>query len=380
MQKFPRVTLLIESSHEYGRGLLSGIARYCRFHGPWIFNYEPKGQEKVKLGFHDPDVDGVISHDSGQIIATHRSIKLGTYHITTDHEGIANMAADYFLRKGYKNFAYCGLDDKKLGLCGVNKVSWSFQRGEFFKKRLIREGFDLHLYPLPKSKRQCIWDNEREFVVNWLRTLPKPIALFACNDIRSRNVSEACAIEGLRVPEDVAILGVDNDALLCELSNPSLSSIALSAEKAGYLAAELLDKLMAGKKIKPQSIKVKPTHVMERHSTDTLAIEDDQVVNALRFIHLNSKKPIQVSDVVDATTLSRRALERRFKTFLGCSILDEIRRVHLEEIVKMLIETRLSIEQIGNVMGYSSVSNMRSYFKKVKGVSPSEYRKRYGII
>jgi len=211
-----------------------------------------------------------------------------------------------------------------------------------------------------------------------LKELPKPVAVMTCADYRSQNVSEACKIAGLRIPDDVAILGVDNDILLCELSSPSLSSIALNTEKSGYLAAELLEKLMDGHIRKPQSIDVLPTHVVTRHSTNILTVDDIQVAKAIRYIRQNPKKIIQVNNVVDVTTLSRRSLERHFKSCLGHSILKEIRRVHAEQVALMLTETNLSITQIGMLMGHSEVNNMRKYFRQQKGMSPREYRKHYG--
>jgi len=379
MQKAPKVILLIETSHVYGRGLLSGIAHYARLHGPWIFHYEPRGLERILPKLDKWQADGIITRDSEKteeivarglpaIIVSHRKPFPEAYNIDTDDSAIANIAAEYFLEKGFKNFAYCGLDE----------MFWSRRRGDKFKERIAKAGFDASIFKQSKSRQKCLWNNEQSILSDWLKSLPKPVAVMTCADYRSQNVSESCKIAGLRIPEEVAILGVDNDALLCDLSNPPLSSIALSTEKAGYQAAELLEKLMNGQKIKDQAIEVHPTHVVTRHSTDILAIKDPQVARAIRFIRQNPKKLIQVSDVAKVTTLSRRSLERRFRAFLGRSILDEIRRVHVEQVARMLTETNLSVTQIGLLMGHSEVNNIRKYFRQLKGMSPREYRKCYG--
>lgn len=379
IQKKRNIILLIETSHIYGRALLSGIAQYSRLHGSWNFHFEPGGLGATLPKIEQWQADGIVTRDSDRIdeitvlglptivISSQKQLN-GKYHIDTDDIAISNIAVEYFLEKGFKNFAYCGLDE----------MFWSRRRADAFAKRVAKAGFKADIYKQPKSKPKRLWNNEQLILSNWLKALPKPVAVMACADYRSQNVSEACKIAGLRIPDEVAILGVDNDTLLCDLSSPSLSSIALNTEKMGYLAAELLEQLMNGQTIKDQSIKVLPTHVVTRHSTDILTVDDPQVAKAIRYIRQNPKKLIQVNDVAEVTTLSRRSLERRFRSFMGCSILNEIRRVHAEQVAHMLTETNLSVTQISMLMGYSEINNMRKYFRKHKGMSPREYRKRYG--
>jgi LacI family transcriptional regulator len=200
----------------------------------------------------------------------------------------------------------------------------------------------------------------------------------ACNDDRARQVMEACKIAGLHVPEEVAIIGVDNDDLVCNLSHPPLSSIALNFERSGYEAAELLDKLMTGEKMADQRIVVRPTHIVTRQSTDILAIEDREVAKAVRFIRQHSKEPIQVSDVVDAVLVSRRSLYHQFRRVLGRSPNEEIRRTRVEQIVRMLVETNLPVSKIAFALGYSSVAHIARYFRQEKGMNLQSYRKLYG--
>lgn len=222
------------------------------------------------------------------------------------------------------------------------------------------------------------WEKEQLVLADWLKSLPKPLGLMTCSDDRARSVIEASKITGLNVPEDVAIIGVDNDELVCSLANPPLSSVAMNVERAGYEIAEVLDKLMAGEKMAGQRIIVHPTHIVTRQSTDILATEDREVASAVHFIHQNGNQIIQVADVIDATTLSRRALEQRFRKILGRSILEEIRRVRVERVSRMLMETNLSVSQIAKAIGYSNSENITRYFRREKGISPLTYRKKYG--
>jgi LacI family transcriptional regulator len=201
-----------------------------------------------------------------------------------------------------------------------------------------------------------------------------------CTDDRSRDVIEACKIAGLHVPEELAIIGVDNDELLCELSSPPLSSIALNTQRSGYEAAELLDKMMSRRKRKPpaRTIVVHPTHIVTRQSTEILAMEDRDVAAAVRFIRRRAKEMIQVSDVTEAVAVSRRTLEQRFRRELHRSVLAEIKRTRVEQVARMLVETNLSVAQIAFALGHAGVENIARYFRSEKGMSPLAYRKRYG--
>jgi LacI family transcriptional regulator len=175
----------------------------------------------------------------------------------------------------------------------------------------------------------------------------------------------------------VAVVGVDNDEFICDLSSPPLSSIVLSVEKAGYEAAELLDKMMAAEQIARPEIYIRPTHVVTRQSTDILSIEDTDVAEAVSFIRQHAKMPIQVASVVEAVSLSRRVLEKRFRRALGHSIHAEIRRVRTELIVQMLAETEMPISEIADALGFPSVAHVSRYFRKEKGMSPLKYRRQY---
>lgn len=289
-------------------------------------------------------------------------------YIVTDDAMAANMAAGYLVSRGFRKFAYCGYND----------TFWSQARGKQFAQNLSALGFETHFYKQPKNRINHIWENEQSFLSEWLQNLPKPIGLMACNDDRGKEVVETCQISGIQVPEEIAVLGVDNDEFVCKLLEPQLSSVAFNLERAGYEAAELLDKMMKGEKVLKKIITIKPTHIITRGSTDIMAIEDSDVADAINFIRQNAKRNIQVSDVAEAIALSRRRLERRFRNVLNRSVLQEIRRIRVNLITQMLVETNKSISQIAYDMGLPGVKHISRLFKKEKGVSPIRYRIQFG--
>lgn len=380
LRKVRKVILMVETSRAYGRSVLRGIAKYSRTHGPWAFYSEPGGLEAALPKMKHWGADGIIMRDSGRgsealklgvpvIVSVHLKEHIkGMPFIDTNGVRIGRMAAEHLLERGFRHFAFCGFDD----------LHWSRNRCENFGKRIAKAGFETHIYKQPRSRAKRIWENEQEIMVEWLKSLPKPIGLMACNDDRGRHVSEACKVAGLDVPEEVAIVGVDNDELVCELSDPPLSSVALNVERGGYEAAELLDKLMARRRAAHKDIIVEPTHVVTRQSTDVMAIEDSDVVKALRFIRQHANEPIQVGDVLKAVTLSRRALQKRFRSLLNRSVHDEIRRMRTEQVATMLTETNLAISQIAADFGYAGIEKLTRYFHREKGVTPLQYRKKFG--
>jgi len=387
MSKIPKVILLIERSRAFGRGLLYGIVQYSNLHGPWLFYIEPevyrKSREQSYKWIRDLDADGIIGYTwdvniikmvvSLGLPAIIRGIEKSTsktFRVVTDQVAVGRMAAEYFLGRGFQRFAYCGFDD----------MIWSQQRGENFSRAVAESGFETCFYQQPRAKHLRTAGKEQAIIAKWLGSLQKPIAVMACNDDRSVDVLAACKIADIEVPREVAILGVDNDELVCGLSYPQLSSIALSTRRAGYEAARVLDKLMRGQKIaeNEKEVPIFPLHVVTRQSTDIMAIEDRQVAEAVHFIRKNSRKVIQVSDVAEAVGLSRRALEQRFRRVLARSVHEEIKYTRVNQVANILIGTNLSISQIARLLGYPDASNISRYFKQQKGISPLDYRRKFG--
>jgi LacI family transcriptional regulator len=388
MAKIRKVIVLVETSRAYGRGLLQGIAKYSRLHGPWIFYRKPPyyrhPAQWVRALSHQKklDADGIIMVEQEkpqEFIALGLPTVASPYiedHIASaaniigDNAAMGRLAAEHLLDRGFKNFAYCGFED----MFGARS------RGESFRRRITEAGFQTQIYKKPKPRGRRSWEDEQIFMADWLKSLPKPVGLMTCTDDRSQDVIEACKVAALHVPEQVAIIGVDNDELVCELSSPPLSSIALNTQRSGYEAAELLNKLMSRKQRKTadHTIVVHPTHVVTRQSTDIMAMADRDVVEAVRFIRRHAREMIQVDDVVDTVAISRRSLEQRFRREFGHSVLAEIKRARVDQVARMLVETNRSVSQIALALGYSGVENIARYFRSEKGMSPLAYRKLYG--
>ena len=276
------------------------------------------------------------------------------------------MAAQHFMELGFQHFAFCGFKG----------LIWSDQRWNSYRDYLTERGYtSLFNYDEP-PKQSPKKQTERQDIARWLKSLPKPICVFACNDDRGVYVQDACKIAGLNVPEEVAVLGVDNDELLCDLSSPPLSSIELNFERAGFSAAKLLDEMMTGQS-RTSHIVVEPVHIVTRQSTDVFAVDDEQVVRSLIFIRGNYTKPIQVKDVVGATVLSRRELELRFKNKLNRSIKDEINRLRIESVKHQLVNSNETIYSIANSLSYTDAQHFGRFFRQEAGQSPSEFRQSH---
>lgn len=374
-----KIVLLLETSRAFGRQLIIGIARYSRLNGPWSFYKEPIDLKSSIPYLTNWKPDGIIMRDSliseellklkiPTILAIHTSkYPKDLPIIKTDSSAIAKMASEHLLNKGLKNFAYCGFND----------YDWSNERGYYFNCFLNEAGCKVHNYVQPKSASQLNWKKEQQQVTKWIKNLPKPIGVFACNDDRGQHILEVCKLLKFKVPEDIAVIGVDNDPLICDIGDPPLTSIALNVESAGYRAAELLDELLSGKKMEGQQISVTPTHIVQRQSTDIFSVDNSDVALAIRFIKENAKNKILVKDVVQATRVSRQRLEKLFKETIHRSIYDEIRKIRVEWIAELLIETDLTISQITSVYNFTDVEHISRYFRKEKGIGLREFRKMH---
>jgi LacI family transcriptional regulator len=386
MTKYFKVALLINPSRKYTQGILSGIARYSRFRGTWNF-YRPLDyrEKKAKTNLlqimKDLKPDGVLMREPpGMDKIIMMNIPAVTFpysqetfskiaNAVVDHVAVGEMAAKHFIDRGFSHFAYIGFED----------WWWSLKRKEGFQKTLQQTGYEILAYS-SATKKKLKWSDELPQIADWIRSLPKPIAVMACNDDRGELVIEACKIANVPVPEEVSVIGVDNDQLVCDLCNPPLSSISLSLEKSGYEAAKLLDQLMSKKLESPHNIFIIPTHVATRRSTDTLAIDDKEVAAALRFIKNNIKKNLCVSDVVDNVALSRRVLEKRFRTLLNKSIHVEIKQNRIKLMEQMLYDNTMSIMEIAHELNFDDVTHFSRYFHNEKGLSPSKYRKKFCLF
>lgn len=376
MARIPRVAVFIETSRAFGRNFIRGITKYSKINGPWIFYTEPRDLNVPNKLIGNIKVDGIITRNSPQAdklvkkgipiisVLHYTTTKKNIPIVKTDGNKISQTALEHFVGLGYMNFGYCGFDE----------FEWSRERYKYFESAANSAGYEVCSYSGISTNEYSDWKKDQKKLAEWLKNLPKPIGIMACNDDRGRQVLEACKLANLKVPEDVAVLGVDNDELVCEMSDPPLSSIALNTETVGFETAEILDKLMHKKKVQTSEILVRPTHVVARKSTDIIAVNDQEVIKALKYIYANISSKLSVNDIVKVTVLGRRSLECRFKKYLGRTIMEEVRRKRAELITKYLVETELSISEICRSIDYSDISHISRYFKKIKGVGLKDFR------
>jgi len=232
-------------------------------------------------------------------------------------------------------------------------------------------------YQLKESKTTDLWYYRSSALSDWLKSLPKPIALLSCDDNQGHHITEAARHAGIRIPDEVSVLGVDNDEMICDLSDPALSSIELDTEKGGYEAARLMEKMIKSKVLSAPDVIVKPTQVVTRQSTDVFASKDKYVVNALKYIHGNLDKNLKVDQVLKEVPLSRRSLEKRFMLTTGYPVYEYIYNQRIEKFTQKLLETDMTIFEIALDLGLSDSKNIARQFKQIKGVTPMEYRKKH---
>jgi LacI family transcriptional regulator len=382
VKKVHKVILLIETTHSYGRGLLRGIARYSSHHGPWsVFRQVPHYGKHVRSErniskWKKINADGMIIREPAKIedfmalgipmIISPNLMNPDIPTILTNAEKIGVLGAEHLLERGFKNFAFCGFE----------VLPWSLNRLSSFTQRIQKAGFQVEVFTSSVKKIYSPSEKDRERLADWLGSLPKPIGMMTCNDDMGRAILEACKSVEIHVPEQIAVVGVDDDELTCGLTDPPLSSVALRSEKAGYDAAELLDRLMRGEKMKGQIINHDPSHVVTRHSTDIFAIQDKDVIDALQYIRANTLKPVQVNDVARHACMTRQALNKKFHKTIGRSIHSEIARLRINFARKLLIETNMSVSDISYKMNFSDIKSLSRLFKKETGLSPLQFRKK----
>jgi LacI family transcriptional regulator len=382
--KIPRVAALLGTERQYQRDVLHGIARYARLHARWLIEAEPSlnnlYQGKSRSDFNAAlETDGVIMFitDESQLRLLRRRrvpfVNMTSLFaapdipcVVNDSDAICCMAVEHFVERGFRHFAYCELDQ------------YSRLRRQHFIEALAAAGSTCHIFEVTYAQRDD-WARRRDRrrLLKWLAELPKPIGILAHNDVRARHLADACRQGRLRVPDEVAILGVDNDLLHCELSLPPTSSIATDAQRIGYCAAQLLDDLMNKRNPKQLRIAVPPKGIVTRQSTDVQATEDPIVKLAVRFIREQATSGIKVTDVLRQVVVSRTVLDERFRSVLGRTAHEEIIRIRLQHAQRLLVETKLSIEEIAARTGFHHGEYLGVVFAKRLGQTPGQFRHAY---
>lgn len=292
----------------------------------------------------------------------------GVPKIRPNNAAIGHLAAEHFLERGFRHFAFCGFANE----------GWSCERRDGFTEALQLAGHRCDVLDLEyPGVITPDWNAaQTRLLAAWLRHLPRPCAVMACVDVRAFQVIAAAQYAGLHVPEEIALLGVNNDVMRCELSHPSLSSVALNAQQSGYQAAEVLDRMLRGEKVVDSDIRVDPIGVVTRLSTDILAVGDKNVSTALSFIREHACRGLSVDEVVAHASASRSQLEKKFRRFIGRSPQAEIRRVQLARVKELLSESDLPLKSIAGLTGFEHIEYLSVVFKRMTGESPGQYRKR----
>jgi LacI family transcriptional regulator len=374
-----RVALLIETSAVYGRGILAGIAKHIGENSHWsVFLEQSALDAELPPWLGARAWDGVICRSTRpELVGELRSLAvpvvdlndlhsdLGFPRIVSDHRAIGAMGADYFIRKGYRRFGFCG-EAGRL---------WSMERYEGYRDSVLRAGGTF-------SAIEPAAGADLPRIMAWLGSFEPPAAIMACNDAVGCRILEACARLGIDTPADMAVIGVDDERLFCELCSPSLSSLRPNTELIGHLAAATLESLMSGSARAPSSaeaVLVPPVGIVERRSTDASAIEDPVVSTAIRFIRDRAAVGCTVDEVLAAVSSSRSVLERKFRKCVGRSPQEEIWAVRIGRIKELLRDTDLKLPTIAELCGIEHPEYLSVAFKRETGMTPGEYRARTRI-
>ena len=388
MAKSPRifkVAVLVETSRSIGRQLLQGISQYVHQHGPWsIYHQERTLRDGIPRWMRNWHGDGVMArletpeekakiHQMGipavDLFMWNAGFDMPTLNV--DERNVAKMAANHLLERGFRQFAYCGFGG----------IHYSDHRCECFVQYLAELGNEVSVYMEHIQSRARLTSTEigglrhEHEIGTWLCSLPKPVGLMTCNDIRGQQVLNACTEQGIAVPDEIAVIGVDNDILMCEMCLPSLSSIELDGIRGGFEAARMLDHLMHGRRRIRNGV-LKPLGVVTRQSTDSVATADKDVIAAVQFIRHHASKGIEVADVLREISLSRSTLERRFASLFGHTINAEIDRVKLNHVKELLTRTDWILRRIADEAGFQHIEPLCRLFKRKTGLTPGAFRRR----
>ena len=361
MQRRLNIALLIETSNSYARGLLRGITSYVREHGPWSVYLAEHGRgDAAPPWLKDWDGDGIIARVENDVIADAvRDIDIPVVDVSaarlipklpwveTDDITIADVAANHLLERGFSHFAFCG----------DSRYNWSNWRQEHFQKRIKKAKHTCHLFPPLEDGED--WSITQQKLERWLKALPKPVGIMACYDIRGQQLLDACRRLNIAVPEQVAVVGVDNDEVLCELSDPPMTSIIPDTQRTGYEAASLLHRLIQGMRVSSDPVLIKPLGICKRLSTDIAAIDDPLIAKAVQTIRQEACLGLNVQLLVKDLPISRRVFESRFRKLLGRTPHEEIARIRIDRAKELLRETDLPLSVIAERAGFNHVEYLK---------------------
>jgi LacI family transcriptional regulator len=395
MSAAPLVAVILDAARAYDRLIIGGVAKYARERTGWSLYVEEDPLEKL------PDLarwhgQGIIANfDDRRIARAIRGLDIpvvgvgggygwydaasGIPYIYTDNAAIGRLAAEHLLGCGFETLAYCGTPKTVTN-------GWSQERADAFARTCAAAGRPCHVFSGRHGHARRWADVQRELTA-WLEPLPRPLGVMACNDLRARHVLEACRTLDLKVPHDVAVIGVDNDTLVCELTDPPLSSVDQAARQIGFEAAAALERLMAASattgrsgqrsrpsKAGPKKLVVPPIGVVARASTDTMATADSAVVQTLSSLRRDPAVRPDVESLAEAAALPRSALEKRFKAAVGRSIHEEHVRLRLAAARRLITTSDLPLKAIAVRLGFPSVQYMTTFVRRHTGATPARIR------
>lgn len=380
-----RLILLTDFTEAFAHNLLRGILEYSKGREPWVVCRMPPSYKQsygipgvlewakkwqadaIIAQFNDNDEVELFRENGIVALAQDFQSRFSVIpNITSRYELTGQMAADFFLQKGFRNFAFYGYKD----------VVWSEERYMGFRNRIMEKGLGDNFFEYKNQPLENLWYYESEPLADWIKSLPHPVALMACDDTRGNKIMEMCQVLGINIPEEIAVLGVDNDEIICNLSEPPLSSVSLNIVKGGYEAARLIDRLIHNEATSCEDVIIQPITIVNRLSTDIYATDNPAILAALKYIHQNLANKINVDDIVKQVPLSRRLLEIRFRQVTGQSIYQYISDLRMERFSQLLLASTEPIADLAMQVGLADSKNLARQFKLWKGCTPVEYRKR----
>ena len=383
-----RILLLIDHSSKFSRLLLRGLVQYSKDNGPWLFYRLPSyfktlhGEEGVLKWIREWRADAVFAQadqdevtylrdlDIPVIVQNYKKRSDHFSNLTGDYRGTGEMAAHFFIQRRFQHFAFYG-----------NKgVVWSTERAEGYKATVEKSGGQFYYFETENLNDEQ-WGSGHEKLDQWLLSLPKPIALFACDDYFALQVSDICKLNNIAIPDEIALMGVDNDDLICNISDPPLSSIQLDVMKGGYEAGRLLQQLLEKKRVNPYNIVVNPVRIELRQSTEKYNIANEYIHEVVEFIESSFTNPISIETLLRKVPLSRRNLETKFKNEMGISLYQFILKRRIDYLAELLIlKPELSLLDLAIQSGFNDSRNLSRIFKKFKGYTPTEYQQKFSGI
>ena len=380
--RIPQVAVLVDTSRSYGRDIVRGIRRYVAEHGPWSLYLEPRDlHSRFPDWLKDWPGDGILSRTvDAAMLRQLKATKLPVIELRStllphsfpfvgmDNSIVGTRVAEHLRNRGFQRFA-CYLDTSE---------AFFVERSECYGQTLRAHGFECSIF---KSSRRLRWDEHQRALSEWLTSLDKPVGVFAVNDQLGFWLLDAARRAGIAVPEEVAVVGAENDNMLCDTASPPLSSVRLRGQAVGYEAARLLDEWMAKRRVPKPGEKhlLAPGDIFVRQSSDIVAVEDPRIAAALRFIRQHATEQIDVTRVARETALSRSVLERRMKALIGRSPGEEINRIRFAAVEQLLTQTDLTLDAIAARCGFTHPQYMAEAFRKRSGMTPGEFRRQRAV-